>query len=164
MKVKFNTIKSNAIFNIIFHRMLEMSHVGSCLCNEVKFSITNEINTVYHCHCSLCRKQTGTGANAATLVSKDKFEWLSGFELIRTYKKETGFTSSFCSKCGSSVPNLVGTTHFMWIPLGLLDEDIAVLKKLNFCIISKTNWANTIDADQSYPQLPTLEELKLLFD
>lgn len=68
--------------------MLEMSHVGSCLCNEVKFSINNEIKTVYHCHCSLCRKQTGTGANAATLVSQDKFEWLSGFELIHTYKKK----------------------------------------------------------------------------
>lgn len=144
--------------------MLEMSHVGSCLCNEVKFSVTNEIKTVYHCHCSLCRKQTGTGANAATLVSKDKFEWLSGFELIHTYKKETGFTSSFCSKCGSPVPNLVGTTHFMWIPLGLLDKDIQVLKKLNFCIVSKTNWANTVTADQSYNQLPTLDELKIFFD
>ncbi len=64
-----------------------MSHVGSCLCNEVKFSVTKKINTVYHCHCSLCRKQTGTGANAATLVNKDKFEWLSGLELVRTYKK-----------------------------------------------------------------------------
>jgi len=119
---------------------------------------------VYHCYCSLCRKQTGTGANAATLVSRDKFEWLSGFEFIRTYKKETGFTSSFCSKCGSPVPNLVGATHFMWIPLGLLDKDIQVLKKLNFCIFSKTNWANTVIADQSYNQLPTLDELKIIFD
>ncbi len=141
-----------------------MSHIGSCLCNEVKFSITNKINTVYHCHCSLCRKQTGTGANAATLVSKHKFEWLSGLELVRTYKKETGFTSSFCSKCGSPVPNLVGSTDFMWIPLGLLDQDIVVQKKLNFCIVSKSNWANTVVADQSYNQLPTLNELKIFFD
>lgn len=141
-----------------------MSHVGSCLCNEVKFSVTNEINTVYHCHCSLCRKQTGTGANAATLVNKDKFEWLSGLELVRTYKKETGFTSSFCSQCGSPVPNLVGTTDFMWIPLGLLDKDIVVLKKLNFCIVSKSNWVNTVDADESYDELPTLNELNILFD
>ncbi|KCZ27565.1 glutathione-dependent formaldehyde-activating enzyme family domain protein, partial [Acinetobacter baumannii 25977_9] len=42
-----------------------MSNIGSCLCNQVKFSITREIKTVYYCHCSLCRKQTGTGANAA---------------------------------------------------------------------------------------------------
>ncbi|WP_309950919.1 GFA family protein [Acinetobacter calcoaceticus] len=144
--------------------MLEMSHMGSCLCHEIKFSITNEIETIYHCHCSLCRKQSGTGSNAATLVGKDKFKWLSGLELIRTYKKETGFTSSFCSKCGSPVPNLVGNTHFMWIPLGLLDQDIVVLKKLNFCVFSKSNWANTIEADESYKQLPTLDELKIFFD
>ncbi len=65
-----------------------MSHVGSCLCHEVKFSITNEIETIYHCHCSLCRKQSGTGSNAATLVGKDKFKWVSGLELIRTYKRK----------------------------------------------------------------------------
>jgi hypothetical protein len=41
----------------------------------------------------------------------------------------------------------------MWIPLGLLDKDIVVLKKLNFCIVSKTNWVNTVDADESYDEL-----------
>ena len=52
----------------------------------------------------------------------------------------------------------------MWIPLGLLDKDIVVLKKLNFCVFSKSNWANTIEADESYSQLPTLDELNIFFD
>lgn len=64
-----------------------MSNIGSCLCNQVKFSITREIKTVYYCHCSLCRKQTGTGANAATLVKESQFNWLFGSEHISTYKK-----------------------------------------------------------------------------
>ncbi len=72
-----------------------MSNIGSCLCHKVKFSVPCEIKTVYHCHCSLCRKQTGTGANAATLVKENQFNWLMGKEYVATYKKETGFTSSF---------------------------------------------------------------------
>ncbi len=59
---------------------------------------------------------------------------------------------------------MVGTTDFMWIPLGLLDKDIVVLKKLNFCIVSKSNWVNTVDADESYDELPTLNELNILFE
>ncbi|WP_001993401.1 GFA family protein, partial [Acinetobacter baumannii] len=55
-----------------------MSNIGSCLCHKVKFSVPCEIKTVYHCHCSLCRKQTGTGANAATLVKENQFKWLMG--------------------------------------------------------------------------------------
>ncbi len=65
-----------------------MSNIGSCLCHKVKFSVPCEIKTVYHCHCSLCRKQTGTGANAATLVKENQFNWLMGKEYVTTYKKK----------------------------------------------------------------------------
>ncbi|WP_227510381.1 GFA family protein [Acinetobacter equi] len=52
------------------------------------------------------------------------FEWLSGFELTKTYKKETGFTANFCTLCGSTLPNQVPSLALMWIPLGALDNEI----------------------------------------
>ncbi|EXA68736.1 hypothetical protein J503_1524 [Acinetobacter baumannii 984213] len=30
---------------------------------------------------------------------------------MATYKKETGFTSSFCNRCGSPVPNKINGTN-----------------------------------------------------
>ncbi|MEK5785971.1 S-(hydroxymethyl)glutathione synthase, partial [Acinetobacter pittii] len=30
--------------------------------------------------------------------------------------------------------------------------------------VSKSNWVNTVDADESYDELPTLNELNILFD
>ncbi|PRY63410.1 hypothetical protein B0H98_1085 [Vreelandella songnenensis] len=42
---------------------------GECLCGEVKFEIDGKLPNLYQCHCSLCRKTTGSTANAATFVS-----------------------------------------------------------------------------------------------
>ena len=42
---------------------------------------------MYHCHCSLCRKQSGTAANSATLVNETLFEWVCGTDSIGTFKK-----------------------------------------------------------------------------
>lgn len=55
-------------------------------------------------------------------------------------KKETGFTSSFCNRCGSPVPNKINGTNYMWIPLGLLEQPFKPDLKLNFCIESKHDW------------------------
>lgn len=36
---------------------------GQCLCGAVVFSLSAEPLYFYRCHCSLCRRQTGTGYN-----------------------------------------------------------------------------------------------------
>ncbi len=119
---------------------------------------------MYHCHCSLCRKQSGTAANAATLINQQYFEWTSVTSSIFCYQKETGFRSHFCQRCGSPVPNQVGTTALIWIPLGLLDNAPKIQQKLSFCLSSKITWADEIKVNQSYTELPEFEELLSYFD
>lgn len=141
-----------------------MKNSGSCLCGKVKFSINKDIQTMYHCHCSLCRKQSGTGANSATLVSETLFEWVSGMNSIRTFKKDSGFTSCFCTGCGSPVPNKVENSSFIWIPLGLLNEMPVIKKRLGFCLNSKSNWAPVVQVDKEYLELSSWSELEDYFD
>ena len=72
-----------------------MSYSGSCLCGDVQFKVNTNIQTMYHCHCSLCRKQSGTAANAATLVHQQYFEWTSGHASISCYQKRPDFVPIF---------------------------------------------------------------------
>ena len=137
---------------------------GSCLCGKVQFSVHQNIQIIYHCHCSLCRKQSGTGSNAATLVNETLFEWIAGIDLIKTFKKDTGFTSCFCVHCGSPVPNKVGQSPFIWIPLGLLQEDLMIQQRLGFCLHSKRCWSPAISIDKQYQELPSWHELQDYFD
>ncbi|MDQ8953377.1 GFA family protein [Acinetobacter rudis] len=136
---------------------------GHCLCGKIHFLVHKNIQVIYHCHCSLCRKQSGTGANAATLVDEKVFGWCSGTDFISTYKKDSGFTSCFCKSCGSPVPNKVGKSTFIWIPFGLLDEQPTITQRLNFCLNSKSSWAPFISANKEYLELPDWEELENYF-
>ncbi|MDB4224637.1 GFA family protein [Granulosicoccus sp.] len=76
----------------------------------------------------MCQKQSGTASNAATLVKAGDFRWIGGTEGIKVWKKDSGFNSHFCIRCGSPVPNVIGD-KYMWIPVGLIgsvDAEVAV--------------------------------------
>lgn len=137
---------------------------GKCLCHTIQFQINKPINIIYQCHCSLCRKQSGTHANHASMVKSQYFQWIQGQENIITYKKDTGFTSCFCQKCGSPVPNQIGQTTFIWIPLGLIDSELSPVQTLHFCVNSKANWECTSMNPQSYEHLPHWDEIEQFFE
>lgn len=103
---------------------------GECLCGAVAFEVEDELPNLYQCHCSLCRKVTGSNANAATFVSLNKFRWVNGQENITSFQKPTGYRSDFCRICGSPVPNQLRSANLVWVPAGLLagdfDSEIAV--------------------------------------
>lgn len=139
---------------------------GQCLCGEIKFQLHQNIKTVYQCHCSLCRKQSGTHANHATMINQQYFEWLQGISLIQTYRKASGFCSCFCTQCGSPVPNQIGSSVYMWIPMGLLESATTPEQRVNFCLSSKADWevSGFASTTTDYMELPSWTELSLLFD
>lgn len=57
---------------------------GQCLCASIHFQINKNIEAIYQCHCSLCRKQSGTHANHATIVQESDFKWITGQDNIST--------------------------------------------------------------------------------
>jgi len=88
--------------------MTERTLKGSCLCGAVRYTVTGEPQRFYHCHCSRCRKATGTG-HATNLFVKGRLTWDSGEELIRRYKPPQAerFTNAFCTSCGARVPRFI---------------------------------------------------------
>ncbi|MGD8421220.1 MAG: GFA family protein, partial [Gammaproteobacteria bacterium] len=55
---------------------------GRCLCGEVAFELQEPVPNLYQCHCSLCRRVTGSAANAALRIPAAQFAWLAGREQI----------------------------------------------------------------------------------
>jgi hypothetical protein len=49
---------------------------GNCLCGAIEFEIVGEVRRLYQCHCSLCRKQSGSTSNSALLIESENFRWL----------------------------------------------------------------------------------------
>ncbi|MBS6059817.1 GFA family protein [Mixta calida] len=116
---------------------------GSCLCGSVVFEISTKPSLFYRCHCSLCRKQSGTGYNLATLVKEGEFRWVKGESRIASWSKPTGYRTDFCSVCGSTVPNLLRGMPYVWLPVGLLDDSVELECVGDFCIDDAMPWDKT---------------------
>ena len=113
---------------------------GSCLCGRVRFEVTGPFPKLYQCHCSLCRKQGGSVSNTGLIVAADKFRWLSGEDGIGKWQRSTGFRSHFCQRCGSTVPNPLRDTGYIWIPAGALDDAGALEIGAQLFLGSKFAW------------------------
>jgi len=104
--------------------MSQSSLHGGCLCGAVTFEVEPPFPIMIHCHCSRCRKGTGTG-HATNLTADPKhFRWLSGEEGITRYDLPTAksYAKWFCGRCGSPVPRPSRNGAIMVIPAGSLDD------------------------------------------
>ncbi len=97
---------------------------GSCLCNAVGYALKGNLGIFQYCHCSRCRKFTGSAFAANLLVSPDGFRWTKGEELVGRYELEGArhFATSFCKICGSALPWLTQSGKAVVVPAGTLDE------------------------------------------
>jgi hypothetical protein len=117
-----------------------MLHTGSCLCQRVRFVVDGPLELFFLCHCSRCRKETGS-AHGANLFSKSAtLTWSSGEAFVKTYELPgTRFAKSFCAECGSALPN-VRSAGGLLIPAGSLDTDIDVRPNGHIQMASRANW------------------------
>lgn len=98
---------------------------GSCLCGLVAFEVSGPFDSFYFCHCSRCRKSSGS-AHATNLFGRlDRVTWLSGQEQIKKFELAEArfFNKAFCSNCGSPVPRAARSGNFLIIPAGSLNSD-----------------------------------------
>lgn len=85
---------------------------GGCSCGAVRYTVTGEPTIVGICHCTLCRKETGS-------VFMAYANWpLEAFAATGALKTFEG--RSFCPECGSRLFSLQDDA--VEIKIGTLDE------------------------------------------
>jgi len=115
---------------------------GSCLCGEVRYTATGEESRFYHCHCTRCRKATGTG-HASNLFLMGTLQWENGEDLIKSFKlpEAERFTNTFCSQCGGRVPRFIEALGMVFIPAGSLDTEPELKPQSRIFSGSAASWS-----------------------
>jgi len=129
---------------------------GSCLCGAVQYEISGDPQRFYHCHCSRCRKASGTGHASNMIVKATSVKWIKGEELIKVYKvpEAKRFARHFCSLCGSSVPRYTPETGFVVIPAGSLDGEPASKPQGRIFWDSRVSWSCGDEDIPAYSEYP----------
>lgn len=128
---------------------------GSCLCGAVQFEIERAVGPFELCHCSRCRKASGSAFVAGLGVRVEDFRLISGAELIRTYeapilRRPPAYRVAFCTQCGSPVPDPAAGATWFEIPAGALDGDPALRPDKHIMVDRKSAW---FEIGDSLPQL-----------
>jgi hypothetical protein len=139
---------------------------GSCLCGGVRFEFTKPAGPFEICHCTRCRKVTGSAFFSGLYVRVEDFRLVEGKELITNYeapilREPPAYRVSFCSRCGSPVPNPGGGSGLIEIPAGLLDDDPAMKPDKHIFVELKSPWFEITDHLLQY-DLPALTKLRAL--
>jgi hypothetical protein len=113
---------------------------GGCLCGAVRYEIDGRISPIALCHCSKCRKANGSAFHSGALCRKTRFRWVSGEDSICTYCTPSGYTTRFCRKCGSPVPNFQDAGEYVVLHAGALDQDPGSRPIHHFFVGSKAPW------------------------
>lgn len=115
---------------------------GGCLCRAVRFEITTPFLRAGHCHCSRCRRHSGTFGLTQGRVPRDGFRLLQGTEQITVYRpRNGGAVKAFCRDCGSS---LFGGTWPVGpevsVRFGALDGDPGIRPQSHTFVGSAAPW------------------------
>jgi len=119
---------------------------GSCLCGGVRYEIDGDLGTVTNCHCSLCRKMSGSAFASGTTIAAASFRFVAGQDLLKEWQSSPGNHRVFCGRCGTPIlkrkdkdPN---TLRFR---PGSLDSDPGVKVSKHLHVSSKAPWVEIKD-------------------
>ncbi len=129
---------------------------GSCLCGGVTFEITPPIYFFQYCHCSRCRKATGSAHGANLFAKAARLTWTSGEELVKRYEMPDAeyFCTGWCDRCGSSLPWRTRNGKYFLIPAGSLDGDPGIRPTRNVHWASRGEWCTGVDQLEKHDAEP----------
>jgi len=126
---------------------------GECNCGAVSYEVDSDLSEVFVCHCSLCRKSTGSGGIAVALADRAAFRFLSGEDsIVKWTKPNHDWHTFFCKTCGSALPGENDSTQ-IYIPVGTLSSGHENLQTAHHLYTnSKASWEAIGDSGKQHPE------------
>lgn len=125
---------------------------GGCLCGTVRYEIAGRVSAIWYCHCSKCRKVTGSAFHPAALCRRASFRWTRGEDAVSEFRSPSGYTTRFCSRCGSSAPSVLPGGESVVLPVGALDQDPGSRPVRHIFVGSKAPWFEICDGRPEFDE------------
>ena len=115
---------------------------GSCLCGTVRYQVDPEGARLVRCHCSRCRRLTGSAYACNLIVVAEAFQWTAGRDATQRYDlpEARSFANEFCTGCGSSTPHPTRSGREVIIPSGTLDDDPPIRVQADSYLDDRPAW------------------------
>jgi len=112
---------------------------GRCLCGAVQYVVADEFVYAANCHCSNCRRATGSAFKPFAGIERDKLRITQGVRGLMRFG-EPDACDVRCGTCGSFLYSVVRGGAFVHVALGSLLDTPSIRPTEHIFVGSKAPW------------------------
>jgi hypothetical protein len=120
------------------------SLAGKCLCGAVHYVVADEFLYAANCHCSNCRRTTGSAFKPFAGIERDRLHISKGEDHLMIFGDENA-NDTHCKKCGSLLYSVVRYGAYVHVAMGTLVDDPAIRPTKHIFVGSKARWFTITD-------------------
>jgi hypothetical protein len=124
---------------------------GQCFCGAVGYTVPDEFAYAANCHCSNCRRTTGSAFKPFAGIAHDKLLLTRGHSDLMMYGDEQG-NDTHCKVCGSLLYSVVRAGAFVHVAMGTLVDDPTIRPTKHIFAGSKAPWYTITDDLPQYDE------------
>jgi len=124
---------------------------GRCLCGTVEYAVADEFAYALNCHCSQCRRATGSAFKPFAGIARDKLRITKGDDSLTIYG-EGACHDVHCRACGSMLYSVVRDGAFVHVTMGTLVDAPSIRPSAHIFVGSKAPWFTITDDLPQYQE------------
>ncbi len=137
-----------------------MTYTGGCLCGRVRYAGTEELGGG-HCHCTDCRKSSGTGHCSHMIAPQQSFD-VSGEVRFYDAPADSGNVVSrgFCPNCGAPVYSTnAGMPGMVFVRASSLDDPEVFNPRMVVYTDRAASWDHVDPALPAFAAMPPARDV-----
>jgi hypothetical protein len=128
---------------------------GQCMCGAVHYAVADEFDYAVNCHCSVCRRATGSAFKPFAGIEHKKLKITKGADKLMLFGDEKN-NDTRCKVCGSFLYSVVREGDFVHVAMGTLVDEPTIRPTAHIFVGSKAKWFEITD------ELPQYEEYEVV--
>jgi hypothetical protein len=117
---------------------------GQCLCGAVRYVVRDAFAYAANCHCSLCRRATGSAFKPFAGIEREQLSLAGGEADAMHFGDEQGH-DVHCRRCGSLLYSVVREGRFVHVAMGTLVDEPSIRPDRHIFVGSKAAWFTITD-------------------
>ncbi len=117
---------------------------GKCFCGAVEYSVDDAFVYAANCHCSDCRRTTGSAFKPFAGIPREKLMVTKGANGLLIYGDTAGH-DAHCRTCGSLLYSLVREAAWVHVAMGTLVDAPTIRPTHHIFVGSKAPWYDIAD-------------------
>ena len=117
---------------------------GMCECGATRYRVVDEFLYAANCHCSRCRRATGSAFKPFAGIERPKLEVTDGGDALLIVGDDE-LNDTRCGTCGSLLFSVVRDGEYVHVALGSLVDAPAIRPTEHIFVGSKAPWFELTD-------------------